>query len=121
MPIYRLIIPAVALCGTAFAAQPQSDTSSEALSNGQFHKAVAELRQGSADDMNDPARLINLGTAYARLGDTAQASDAFRRAMYSDIRYDLELSDGSVVDSREAAKMALTKLQRDMRKQTAAR
>lgn len=121
MKIYRLLIPTIAVCGTAMAAAPQASVSSDALTNGQFRQAVAELRQGSFEEVNDPARLINLGTAYARLGDTAQASDAFRRAMYSDIRYDLELSDGRVVDSREAARIAFTKLERDMRKQTAAR
>lgn len=121
MSVVRFFIPAIALCGTAFAAEPQSSTSSDALTNGQFRQAVTELRTGSIDELNDPARLINLGTAYARLGDTAQASEAFRRAMYSDVRYDLELSDGRVVDSREAARIALTKLTKDMRKQTAAR
>jgi hypothetical protein len=41
--------------------------------------------------------------------------------MYSDVRYDLELTDGSVVDSRYAARLALAKLEKDSRKQTAAR
>lgn len=121
MKFHHLLIPAVALCGSAFAAPQQTSTSADTLANGQFRQAIAELRQGSVDEVNDPARLINLGTAYARLGDTVRASDAFRRAMYSDVRYDLELSDGSVVDSRDAARMALAKLAKDARKQTAAR
>ncbi len=121
MSVYRFLLPLVAVCGSAMAAQPAASVSSEALANGQYRQAVAELRQGSLDEVNDPARLINLGTAYARLGDFANASDAFRRAMYSDVRYDLELTDGSVVDSRYAARLALAKLEKDSRKQTAAR
>jgi len=121
MSVYRFLLPLVAICGSAVAAEPAASVSSDALANGQYRQAVAELRQGSLDQVNDPARLINLGTAYARLGDFVNASDAFRRAMYSDVRYDLELADGSVVDSRYAARLALAKLAKDSRKQTAAR
>lgn len=121
MSVYRLLLPVAVLCGPAFAAEPDMAMSSTALVNGQFRQAVAELQKGSLTDASDPARLINLGTAYARLGDVDRASDAFRRAMYSDVRYDLELADGSVVDSREAARMALAKLNRDAHRQTASR
>lgn len=121
MSVYRFLLPLVAVCGSAMAVQPEASISNEALANGQYRQAVAELRQGSLEEVNDPARLINLGTAYARLGDFENASDAFRRAMYSDVRYDLELTDGSVVDSRHAARLALAKLEKDSRKQTAAR
>jgi len=121
MTVYRYLVPLVAVCGSAMAAQPEASVSNEALANGKYRQAVAELRQGNLDQINDPARLINLGTAYVHLGDFANASDAFRRAMYSDVRYDLELADGSVVDSRYAARLALVKLEKDTRKQTAVR
>lgn len=121
MSFHRLMLSAVLICGSAVAGQPGSTMSTDAIAKGDYRQAVAELRQGTVAEVNDPARLINLGTAYARLGDVNRASEAFRRAMYSDTRYDLELADGSVVDSREAARMALAHLEQQGRKQTASR
>ena len=60
---------------------------------------------------NDPARLINLGQAYARTGRTAEAAQLFLTAMESRDQIDLILADGKVMNSREAAKQALAKLQ----------
>ena len=61
-------------------------------------------------DARDPSRLINLGTAYARLGRTADAAIAYRSAIDSPIRYDLELANGDFMDSRWAARTALARL-----------
>jgi len=72
--------------------------------------AVAKLTGESALDRRDPSRLINLGTAYARLGRTADAAAAYRAAIDSPIRYDLELAGGRYVDSRWAARTALANL-----------
>lgn len=121
MSVYRLFLPAVLMSTAATAAPSGSSMSNDALANGQYRTAIAELSAGTPAELNDPARLINLGTAYAKLGNFEQASDAFRRAMYSDVRYDLELADGSVVDSRDAARLALAKLNKDYNKQTASR
>lgn len=85
--------------------------------------AYAELAAGNADaalrkleepsvDRTDPAVLINLGTAYARQGATDKALVALRAAVSSPERYDLELADGSWMDSREVARRALANLQR---------
>ncbi len=85
--------------------------------------AYAELRAGANDaaiaklttsdvDARDPSRLINLGTAYARLGRTADARTAYEAAAASPIRYDLELADGTTMDSRWAARTALARLDR---------
>ena len=63
-----------------------------------------------ASDPDDPALLINLGAAYARKGDAARAAGAFQAAIDSDTRYDLELADGTWVDSRQAARRALETL-----------
>src|SRR3546814_17186979 len=61
--------------------------------------AFAELQAGANDaavaklttsdvDARDPSRLINLGTAYARLGRSADARTAYEAAAASPIRYD---------------------------------
>ena len=65
-------------------------------------------RQLAADD---PAALINRGTALARLGDKAAARNSFMAALASRDRYDLELRDGSWLDSRAAARKAVQMLE----------
>ena len=76
---------------------------------GQNALAVDKLTHSDID-ARDPSRLINLGTAYARLGKTADAQTAYKAAITSDIRYDVELANGSYMDSRWAARTALANL-----------
>ncbi|MBL8648850.1 MAG: hypothetical protein JNL35_00405 [Sphingopyxis sp.] len=93
--------------------QVESDTLPVAyaeLKAGDNRGAVAKLTDETHVDARDPSRLINLGTAYARLGRTADAAAAYDAAIGSPIRYDLELSDGRYVDSRWAARTALANL-----------
>lgn len=80
------------------------------LRSGDNEAAVAKLTGEWTRDIRDPSRLINLGTAYARLGRTADASAAYGAALDSPIRYDVELADGRYVDSRWAARTALANL-----------
>lgn len=81
----------------------------EELKAGQNAMAVDKLTHSSLD-RDDPSRLINLGTAYARLGQTANAQTAYKAAITSDIRYDVELANGTYMDSRWAARTALANL-----------
>ncbi|WP_033075621.1 hypothetical protein [Sphingopyxis sp. MWB1] len=80
------------------------------LKAGQNRAALAKLTGDSGIDARDPSRLINLGTAYARLGRTADAAAAYEAAATSPIRYDLELANGDYMDSRWAARTALANL-----------
>jgi hypothetical protein len=80
------------------------------LKAGDNRGAVAKLTGETGLDARDPSRLINLGTAYARLGRTNDAQAAYQAAMASPIRYDLELASGRYVDSRWAARTALSNL-----------
>lgn len=89
----------------------QRQVAYEELSAGRSAEAVAALEAELRQDPTDPATLINLGTAYARQGDSDRAAQAFRAAMTSDTRYRLELADGSWVDSRQAARLALASLE----------
>lgn len=104
------IIVATALA-QATPAAALDDVAYTELSSGNANAAVRKLEE-SGMDRTDPALLINLGTAYARQGATDKALAAFRAAIASSDRYDLELADGSWMDSREAARQALAKLQR---------
>lgn len=87
------------------------DVAFEALAEGRTAEAVAQLQRNGGEQATDPAVLINLGTAYARQGRMEEARAMFEAAMTSSERYDLELADGSWVDSRRAAKMALANLE----------
>ncbi len=88
----------------------QVDVAYEQLRSGDTAAAVRHLEECRDIEANDPARLINLGTAYAQQGRFAEAEGMFRAAIASEERYRLELADGSWVDSREAARVALSRL-----------
>ncbi|WP_232496085.1 hypothetical protein [Novosphingobium kaempferiae] len=77
------------------------------LASGQSQEAVRKLEAGGAARSDDPAKLINLGAAYAQAGMTGKAITAYRAAVASPVRYDLQLADGTWVDSRLAARQAL--------------
>ncbi|MDZ3832463.1 MAG: hypothetical protein U0S50_11685 [Sphingopyxis sp.] len=80
------------------------------LAAGENQAAIDKLTGESRVDARDPSRLINLGTAYARLGRATDARNAYLAAESSPIRYDLELADGRYMDSRWAARTALANL-----------
>ena len=118
----KFLLPLVALAfATPAAAQSIVVTGSDEEGLAPLSVAYEELKAGqnalavdrlthSAIDAQDPSRLINLGTAYARLGKTADARTAYRAAITSDIRYDVELANGTYMDSRWAARTALANL-----------
>ena len=80
------------------------------LKTGDNQAAIAKLTGETTLDARDPSRLINLGTAYARVGRTADAAAAYDAAISSPIRYDLELASGRYMDSRWAARTARANL-----------
>ncbi|MEZ4703516.1 MAG: tetratricopeptide repeat protein [Rhodothermales bacterium] len=82
------------------------DVAYEELMAERNREAVEHILASPLDDEGDPAALINLGTAYARLGETEKALHCFETAINSDTRYMLELSDGTWMDSRRAARKA---------------
>ena len=74
------------------------------------HEAFSRIEAGDSAQSQDPAALINLGNAYARVGMTQKALSHYRQAMESDTRYELELADGRWMDSRKAARKAYSAL-----------
>lgn len=77
------------------------------LVQGRPHDAIARIRANREVEAGDPAALINLGAAYARIGNTKKAEASYVAAIASSHRYDLELADGRWMDSRRAARLAL--------------
>lgn len=88
------------------------DVAFEQLQAGDTDAAVRHLEECRDMAANDPSRLINLGSAYARQGRIAEAEDMYRAAIASEQRYRLELADGSWADSRVVARLALSRLHR---------
>jgi len=108
-----LMLAGVLLSQSATLIEPQSgtiervDVAYQAMSQGKTDAAIAQLRD-KAD--GDPAALINLGTAYARKGMRSEALTAFNAAIASP-RYELQLADGTWMDSRRAARTAAAQLE----------
>lgn len=82
----------------------------DALMAGDNLTALQQLEAAIGASEKDPARLINLGQAYARTGRTGDAVTMFMAAMNSNRSFDLLLADGTVINSRTAAEMALNNL-----------
>ncbi|NVD27881.1 hypothetical protein HUO14_08195 [Parasphingorhabdus flavimaris] len=82
----------------------------DALVAGDNQTALTQLEAADGVSANDPARLINLGQAYKRVGRAGDAAQMFRAAMNSNRSFDLVLANGTVVNSRKAAKLALSEM-----------
>ena len=81
------------------------------LAAGQPQAAIERIQANRAVDANDPAALINLGAAHARMGDLADARMVLTAAIANPERYELQLADGRWMDSRRAARLAMSQLQ----------
>lgn len=81
-----------------------------ALIKGDNERALKQILTSKVD-ANDPAKLINLGRVYARMGRTADAARAFQAVIDSRDHFDVMLSDGRVMDSRAVARRLLQQLQ----------
>lgn len=114
----KFLVPALlaaAILSTGASAntgEDRVDAAYEQLSQGRTAEAITKLNNSNAVKDQDPSALINLGTAYARVGRTDDARAMFVAARNSDAPYYVELADGSWVDSRKAAKMALLNLEK---------
>lgn len=100
------VAPAVVVEGS----QDRVDVAYEELAEGRPSAAIRKILANRELDANDPAALINLGTANARLGRTEKARDLYIAAIGSSERYDLQLADGRWMDSRRAARTAVQML-----------
>ncbi|KUO56273.1 MAG: hypothetical protein APF78_12280 [Sphingomonadales bacterium BRH_c3] len=88
----------------------ESQVGYEALMAGDNERAIAEIEANRVLAQNDPARLLNLGIAYARSGDESQARAMFQAALTSADQMELETSQGDWVYSRALARQALRML-----------
>lgn len=82
----------------------------EALVSNQNALALEQLTINRAVPSTDPAKLINLGRTYQRLGNFSLAEQSFTAALHCKDQMDLVLADGREMSSRKAAKLALKEL-----------
>lgn len=95
--------------------QPPADTTelaAQPLAAGRAEQALAMLEKANAADPQDAAVLINLGIAYAQMGEDAKARTAFEAALACDEVVELDTADGTATDSRRLARKALKMLER---------
>lgn len=90
---------------------PAGSIGYDALVAGDNERAITQIMTNNRVSRRDPAKLINLGQAYARTGRTAEATVLFESAMASREQIDLVLANGRIIDSKEAARLALSRLQ----------
>lgn len=102
----QAVQPAITVESTA----ERSDVAYRELNQQRPADAIERIVSNRLLEADDPAALINLGTANARLGRPDAALDHYRAALVSRQRYDLELADGRWVDSRAAARLAIKML-----------
>jgi Flp pilus assembly protein TadD len=88
---------------------PDGTLAATALQSGRFVDAQRKLASMPVYGENDPARLINLGNAYAGLGKMAQAREAYRSARFAP-EVTLVLANGTEESSRTVAVRALGRL-----------
>lgn len=85
-----------------------------ALLQGNYPAALEQMQAAqnevSPAARRDPARLINMGLAYAKMGDVASARQHYQAAIDTPVSFDIILSDGRIMDSRVAARHALRRL-----------
>jgi len=90
---------------------PKGSIGYEALMRGDNERAVSQIMTSEQVSKHDPAKLLNLGRAYARMGQTEQAAGYFKAAMQAREGVDLVLADGRVMNSKVAASKAYADLQ----------
>ena len=76
-----------------------------------YARAARRLAAPRPDAANDPARLINLGNAYAGMGRMADAREAYRSARFAPDSL-LVLANGREASSRDVARLALGRLEK---------
>ncbi|WP_185739778.1 tetratricopeptide repeat protein [Sphingorhabdus wooponensis] len=108
--------------GTSYAQEPATSEvvypvgsiGYEALVRGDNERAITDILGSEKISRHDPAKLLNLGRAYARTGRTEEAATLFKAALHSRDNVELVLADGRVMNSKDAAKMAYAGLQTRM-------
>ncbi len=99
----------VAATAPEFQPDPSADAAYSELAAGRTAEAIARIQEAQ-ENGSTPAQLINLGTAYAQQGQLDKARAAYRAAIAADDTVFLETANGTWIESRTLARMALNRL-----------
>lgn len=80
------------------------------LMQGRYRSAIEQIKSEGRSQTHDPAKLINLGHAHSKLGEADEARQYYQAALKSRQSFDIILADGRVMNSRDAARAALRRL-----------
>lgn len=110
--VLAVLVPSVALAADETIVVGVSDRglASAALASGDYQAAARRLEGLRSDFADDPARLINLGNAYAGMGKVKAARHAYKAAGFAPDTI-LITADGQQSSSRELAQRAMSRLQ----------
>ncbi|WP_176590474.1 tetratricopeptide repeat protein [Sphingobium sp. EM0848] len=89
---------------------PDGRLAAGALVSGDYAHAARRLEEVRPDAANDPARLINLGNAYAGMGKVKAAHAAYKAARFAPDSL-LVTADGKESFSRDIARRAMGRLE----------
>ncbi|WP_164115722.1 hypothetical protein [Sphingorhabdus sp. Alg239-R122] len=92
---------------------PKGALGYDAMVERDYKTAITQIERGSAAH-DDPARLINLGQAYAKTGRLVEGRELVLAALEGKKQFDLVLANGGVMNSRTVAKIALDKMDRKL-------
>ncbi len=106
----QAVSPAITVQPGVQSGGERMDVGYSELAAGQPQAAIARIRANRELGSDDPMALINMGAAYAMMGKTRLAEDRLIAAILSSERYDVELADGRWMDSRRAARIAISQL-----------
>jgi hypothetical protein len=106
----QAVSPAITVQPGAQASGEHMDVGYLELVAGQPEAAIARIQANHELGSDDPMVLINQGAAYAMMGKTSEARERLSAAILSSERYDVELADGRWMDSRRAARIAISRL-----------
>lgn len=121
--MHKTLIAAAALVGMAGAAQAQQaqeigyaagSLGYQAMVDGNYEDALVQLQMSEEALGEDPAHMINLGSAYAQLGRIDAAAAMYTAALEAEDSFDIVLANGEVMSTREAARRALRSLRSDL-------
>jgi Flp pilus assembly protein TadD len=91
---------------------PRGSIGYEALMRGDNQRAISQIMASEQVSKHDPAKLLNLGRAYARIGQIERAEGYFKAVMQARDSVDLVLADGRVMNSKVVARVAFANLQK---------
>ncbi len=104
--------PALAATGedVVVMAIPERGVAASALMARDYERAARHLQAVWPDNINDPARLINLGNAYAGMGRMADARKAYKAVSHVPDMV-LVLANGTEESSRSIASRAARRIE----------